>query len=365
MAFVGSVNGSVLRRGAPLVAMLGCAVALAGCAGGAGASSASSSTVTITVAPTAPLTYNPSAGASQPKSTAGAVTVADVRGSAQVPAYCDMPAQTLVNGVTSDKYKPREGWLKVDAPAPVLADLDSDGSQELVARYLCTAGGVAWPEVLVIYGPGGTLKGSVELGEYGQQEHAEVLSWQPSGQAVELRWRSYEGAASDFHYRSRLTPSGGKARLSDTRAISGDDSGSGSSANAPASSDTSSTDSATSPQTSSQTTSETASETTSATSASTEKMSAVCTEFLAAAVDGDTARMKRVASAAAVAEVTGYGPYSSAGRCSVDSGAEPSAEVVLGPRPEGTSGLTFKLTFGVDSAGDARIRSATFAGDAG
>ena len=363
MAFVGSVNGSVLRRGAPLVAMLGCAVALTGCAGGAGASSASSSTVTVTVAPTAPLTYNPSAGASQPKSTAGAVTVADVRGSAQVPAYCDMPAQTLVNGVTSDKYKPREGWLKVDDPAPVLADLDSDGSQELVARYLCTAGGVAWPEVLVIYGPGGTLKGSVELGEYGQQEHAEVLSWQPSGQAVELRWRSYEGAASDFHYyRSRLTLSGGKARLSDTRAISGDDSGSGSSANAPASSDTSSTDSATSPQTSSQTTSETASATT---SASTEKMSAVCTEFLAAAVDGDTARMKRVASAAAVAEVTDYGPYSSAGRCSVDPGAEPSAEVVLGPRQEGAYGIIFKLTFEVDSAGDARIRSATFAGDAG
>ena len=361
MAFVGSVNGSVLRRGAPLVAMVGCALALAGCAGGDAASSATSSTVTVTVAPSAPLTYHPSSAASQPKSTSGAVTVADVRGSAQVPAYCRMPAQTLTNGVTSDKYKPREGWLKVDDPAPVLADLDSDGSQELVARYLCTAGGVAWPEVLVIYGPGGTLKGSLELGEYGQQEHAEVLSWQPSGQAVELRWRSYEGAASDFHYyRSRLTMSGGKARLTDTRAISGDDSGSDSSVSA-SSSDTSSTEPAPSSE-SSRTPTETASV---STSASTEKMTAVCREFLQAAVAGNTARMKRLAPASAVTEVTNYGPYSSAGRCSVDPGAEPSAEVVLGPRQEGAYGIIFKLTFEVDSAGDARIRSATFAGDAG
>lgn len=360
MAFVGSFNGSVARRGAPLV-LLGCALALAGCAGGEAASSASSSTVTVTVAPSAPLTYNPSGGASQPKSTGGAVTVADVRGSAQVPAYCKMPAQTLINGVTSDKYKPREGWLKVDDPAPVLADLDSDGSQELVARYLCTAGGVAWPEVLVIYGPGGTLKGSLELGEYGQQEHAEVLSWQPSGQAVELRWRSYEGAASDFHYyRSRLTMSGGTARLTDTRAISGDDSGSGSTASA-SSSDTSSTEPTPSSE-SSRTPSETAS---GSTSASTEKMTAVCREFLQAAVAGNTATMKRLAPAAAVTEVTNYGPYSSAGRCSVDAGVEPSAEVVLGPRQEGAYGIIFKLTFEVDSAGDARIRSATFAGDAG
>lgn len=361
MAFVGSSNGFVSRRGAPLVAMVGCALALAGCAGGDAASSATSSTVTVTVAPSAPLTYNPSSAASQPKSTSGAVTVADVRGSAQVPAYCRMPAQTLTNGVTSDKYKPREGWLKVDDPAPVLADLDSDGSQELVARYLCTAGGVAWPEVLVIYGPGGTLKGSLELGEYGQQEHAEVLSWQASGQAVELRWRSYEGAASDFHYyRSRLTMSGGKARLTDTRAISGDDSGSDSSVSA-SSSDTSSTEPAPSSE-SSRTPTETASV---STSASTEKMTAVCREFLQAAVAGNTARMKRLAPASAVTEVTNYGPYSSAGRCSVDPGAEPSAEVVLGPRQEGAYGIIFKLTFEVDSAGDARIRSATFAGDAG
>ncbi|CCI54015.1 hypothetical protein [Nostocoides jenkinsii] len=82
------------------------------------------------------------------------VTIADLLASAEVPARCDMPKQTLINGATDPSFSPRSGWLILDdGVGPIAADLNGDGNQELVVRFGCTAGGVGWPELLLVYTP--------------------------------------------------------------------------------------------------------------------------------------------------------------------------------------------------------------------
>ena len=87
------------------------------------------------------------------------VSAATLR-SAEVPADCHLPAQRLKNNATT-LGSPGSGSL-VD---PVgYADFAGLGYKQVLAVYLCNAGGVAWPEVLVLVGSGGKLFASLDLG---------------------------------------------------------------------------------------------------------------------------------------------------------------------------------------------------------
>lgn len=70
----------------------------------------------------------------------GGATLDQVKAKAPVPAYCDMPAQTLTGGQTDASLKPKHGELVTDGAAPLQLDTDQDGTQEVVVRYLCSAG---------------------------------------------------------------------------------------------------------------------------------------------------------------------------------------------------------------------------------
>ena len=135
------------------------------------------------------------------------VTIADLLASAEVPARCDMPKQTLINGATDPSFSPRSGWLILDdGVGPIAADLNGDGNQELVVRFGCTAGGVGWPELLLVYTPGPRLLGYVDLAEFSQREHSYVTSWSPGSGAIGVVWQSYDGAGSGIeHIQGMLT----------------------------------------------------------------------------------------------------------------------------------------------------------------
>jgi hypothetical protein len=82
---------------------------------------------------------------------------------------------------------------------------------QLLAQYGCGAGGVSWPEVLVLYSRTNRLMATVQLARYAPaSEHAQVDSWRAiSGHRVSVSWRSYDGCCFDIRsHRSTLTLSG-------------------------------------------------------------------------------------------------------------------------------------------------------------
>lgn len=133
---------------------------------------------------------------------------------AMVPEDCDnVPAQRLVRGKA--KGEPGEGWLN----SPHLAvDLAGIGYKQQLASYGCTAGGVGWPEVLILIGRSGQLLASYDLGMIGKQEHATVYAIKAADNAAVVSWRSYEGAGYDIHsYRSRVSLTDGNLHLTTRR----------------------------------------------------------------------------------------------------------------------------------------------------
>lgn len=99
---------------------------------------------------------------------------------------------------------------------PTFVDLDGDGTKELVAEFICDAGGVSWPDVLVAYGPGWKILGSVDLGEVtpGHREHAHVTGWTTANGALSTRWVGFDGAGfNPTHWSGSLRLRGGKLAL--------------------------------------------------------------------------------------------------------------------------------------------------------
>ena len=133
-----------------------------------------------------------------------------------VPAYCRMPAQRLHNGQTAAKYLPASGGIEFRyAAAPISVHLGTSGTQ-LLAQYRCGAGGVSWPEVLVLYSSTNRFMSSVQLARYAPvSEHVQVDSWRAiSGHRVSVSWRSYDGCCYNIRrHRSTLTLSGTSLRL--------------------------------------------------------------------------------------------------------------------------------------------------------
>jgi hypothetical protein len=125
--------------------------------------------------------------------------------SALVPAMCRHKSGRLVNGSLPGQT-PTSGFVGIRLRGveyidkeikPARADLTGDGRVDTVAAFLCSAGGVSWPNVIAVYGPGTVLLGSVDLGDYVEAEHSDVTSMKADGNTIRVKWTSYEGCCFD------------------------------------------------------------------------------------------------------------------------------------------------------------------------
>ncbi|MEV6283480.1 hypothetical protein [Kribbella sp. NPDC051770] len=147
---------------------------------------------------------------------------------AQAPAQCEHPSGPLVNGALPVADPLMQGYVSIRlkgvqyvSPLPLATtDLNSDGVLDTVVAFSCSAGGVTWPETIAVYGPGPTLIGSVDLGDYVQAEHSAVDSFQVQGNRIAVRWTSYNGAAFDQQrWSGYLKLSDGKLTVTDRKRI--------------------------------------------------------------------------------------------------------------------------------------------------
>ena len=143
------------------------------------------------------------------------VSPVDLR-SAEVPAYCNLPRQRLRDGETT-RGSPGQGWIQDKDVEYGFADLAGLGYKQGIVAYMCTAGGVSWPQVLVLVGRGGDLLASYDLGGVEGKEHADVQSVSVKGRNAVVDWSAYEGAAFfRVAHRSVVTYRNGKLELDDT-----------------------------------------------------------------------------------------------------------------------------------------------------
>lgn len=167
---------------------------------------------TVTVPAAAPA----STGVAQPSEAAPAgtdVTLATLK-TAEVPANCQLPAQRLVNGKTT-KGSPGTGELMLDRGMYAFVDLAGLGYKQALVAYQCNAGGVGWPQRLLLIGDGGKLLANYDLGTAYQAEHANVDTM-TGGNPVVVRWLAYEGAGTDVvHTTSSVAFADGKLRVTE------------------------------------------------------------------------------------------------------------------------------------------------------
>ena len=125
--------------------------------------------------------------------------------SARAPAMCrhksdrlvngNLPGQSYTSGFVAIRLKGSE-YSDV-AIKPARTDLTGDGGSDTAAVFVCSAGGVSWPNVIAIYGPGTVLLGSVDLGDYVHAEHSDVTSMAAVAKTIKVHWMSYEGCCFD------------------------------------------------------------------------------------------------------------------------------------------------------------------------
>ena len=145
----------------------------------------------------------------------GGVTVRQLRRAAPVPESCGHPETTVHNGTREFGQK---GYAALSLRAsdlsasPVFADLNGDGLREAAVVFGCSAGGVSWPDWLLVYGNGPELLGAISMMELAStQEHASIRDVEVDGNALRLHWVSYDGASFNPRYLTgtvRLGPDG-------------------------------------------------------------------------------------------------------------------------------------------------------------
>lgn len=155
--------------------------------------------------------------------------------SAPVPAMCQHPAGRLVNGQLPGLQAnggPDPGYEDLDLGGdasgpdvhlpPVLADLTGDGSGDALAVVHCSAGGVSWPDELVLWGPGPALLTSRDLSAVHPAEHANVQSILREGRDVRVTWGTTQGCCFEStEWTARLHFDGKALQVLDARMTSG------------------------------------------------------------------------------------------------------------------------------------------------
>lgn len=186
---------------------------------------------TETVPSTPPSTaHGPSA--THPESSEQAPPDVDLRvlQTAEVPENCQIPRQRLVDGRSSDPTgeNPHAGGrFAIDmngsesGDGPILVafgDFAGLGYKQALVSYQCTAGGVSWPETLVLVGAAGRMLASYDLGQVRGTNRASVESMVSDEDAVTVKWASYDGgvARNRAQHTSTVTYRGNALVLDDT-----------------------------------------------------------------------------------------------------------------------------------------------------
>ena len=122
---------------------------------------------------------------------------------AEVPAACSMPRQRLKNNKTTrvGKYPSATGSLALTDPAPQFGDIAGRGYRQAVSYYICNAGGVGWPPVVILTDQGGKLLGHVDLAELTQRAHGDrgiLQDLDVKGSRVTVRWSSTTGCCGAY-----------------------------------------------------------------------------------------------------------------------------------------------------------------------
>jgi hypothetical protein len=111
---------------------------------------------------------------------------------------CKHAAGRLRNGRLPG-VAPRAGYVELryratdGSPAPVHVALTEDGADGLAAVIDCSQGGVAWPQVVLVYRPGLELLGSLNLGDIAHAEHSTVDGLTADGNTMRVSFVSTEG----------------------------------------------------------------------------------------------------------------------------------------------------------------------------
>lgn len=131
-----------------------------------------------------------------------------------IPPSCQHPAGTLKGSVKN--WGADRGGSSLDLKHAVFGDLTGDGVSEAAVPMDCNAGGVGWPQLLLIYGTGPKLLGYYDLNTITDpQEHAEVTEMTYGHGKVTVAFDTYDGAnSSRATYTGTLSYTGGKAALS-------------------------------------------------------------------------------------------------------------------------------------------------------
>ena len=138
----------------------------------------------------------------QAPATASGISSIDQLRNAPIPASCGHAA-TRLDGYSKDFGVDADG---ADRGFAALVRRKADfgrlkGVPGKVAAVpmVCSAGGVSWPQFVLLYGAHQQLLGHVDLGNmHAAQEHEDVLRIHFAHKRIHVRWRGYEGAGSTF-----------------------------------------------------------------------------------------------------------------------------------------------------------------------
>ena len=147
-----------------------------------------------------------------PGSSASATTAAPTRlsrlldGPTPAPASCGHAATSVYGGHKSFGTYRGDLWLGLGQSSsfakPLMTDVNRDGVQDAVVSMTCTAGGVSWPDWVLVYTGRARLVGAINLGSRSDtQEHASITRIVRRDGRVRVHWISYEGAAFNPRYR--------------------------------------------------------------------------------------------------------------------------------------------------------------------
>jgi len=130
-----------------------------------------------------------------PSQAAGITSIAQLR-NAPIPASCRHQATTL-DGY--GKSFGMNGDAQLVTGAARFGHLRGVAGSVAAVPLSCNAGGVGWPELVLLYGAGKHLLGYVDLAKLPTaQEHEDLVRLRFGKGRIQVRWQGYEGAGSTF-----------------------------------------------------------------------------------------------------------------------------------------------------------------------